>query len=145
MTAPAPASSAYELEWINGYVGVPFLENGRDRNGWDCWGLVLAVYREQLGVELPDWQWAEPFGLSSKFRAFGDAIGQVLLHGHAGELEAPEPWAIALILNGGRPHHVGVVAGGGVLHAARYGGTVFEPRARFLRTYSEATWWRWRK
>jgi len=34
-------------------VRVPFVDRGRGFRGWDCWGLVVAAYREVLGAELP--------------------------------------------------------------------------------------------
>ena len=40
--------------WTNDYVGIPFQKNGSDRNGTDCWRLIVMVYREKLGIELPD-------------------------------------------------------------------------------------------
>src|SRR4029077_7528788 len=149
MTAAADMSidNRQSRAWINDYVGVPYRHNGRDRAGWDCWGLVLAVYRDRLGLTLPDWRWSEPFDLSAKLRAFGAAFDQVEA-GAALELEAPEPFAIALVCYQGRawPHHVGVVAGAGVLHAAStYGGTLYDPLPRFLKTFSGVTWWRWRQ
>ena len=36
-------------------IGVPFLEHGRDYDGWDCWGLVVCAFRDVLGVEVPDY------------------------------------------------------------------------------------------
>lgn len=34
-------------------VGVPFREKGRDFDGWDCGGLLVACYREVRGIALP--------------------------------------------------------------------------------------------
>ena len=41
------------VDWVNTYVGVPYKSKGRCREGWDCWGLVCAIYREQFGIALP--------------------------------------------------------------------------------------------
>jgi len=41
-------------EFIDRAMDVPFLEHGRDYNGWDCWGLVVCGQRDVYGVKLPD-------------------------------------------------------------------------------------------
>lgn len=40
--------------WYNKYVGIQYRELGRDSTGVDCWGLARLVYKEEFGVELPD-------------------------------------------------------------------------------------------
>jgi len=37
------------------YVGIPWLDRGRTREGCDCWGLLRLVYTEVLGLEVPDY------------------------------------------------------------------------------------------
>ncbi len=32
---------------------VPFLEFGRDYDGWDCWGIPIVGFRDILGIDLP--------------------------------------------------------------------------------------------
>lgn len=41
--------------WSNDFVGIPYVEFGRDRAGVDCWGLAKLVYAEILGIELPSY------------------------------------------------------------------------------------------
>lgn len=39
--------------WAAPYIGLPYLDHGRDRAGCDCWGGVRLVYREVFGRDLP--------------------------------------------------------------------------------------------
>jgi probable lipoprotein NlpC len=32
---------------------VPWVDQGREWSGWDCWGLIRLAYRECFGIELP--------------------------------------------------------------------------------------------
>ena len=36
------------------YIGVPFVDGGRDLAGFDCWGAIWLAYRER-GIKLPSY------------------------------------------------------------------------------------------
>jgi probable lipoprotein NlpC len=42
------------MGWSNAYVGIPFAEHGRTREGCDCWGLVRLVYGDRA-ILLPSY------------------------------------------------------------------------------------------
>lgn len=39
--------------WAASYVGLPYRDRGRARDGLDCWGLLCLVYAERCGIVLP--------------------------------------------------------------------------------------------
>lgn len=46
--------SAVPAEYAS-FIGLPYADKGRDRDGVDCWGLVKLVYAEVAGIVLPDY------------------------------------------------------------------------------------------
>lgn len=43
------------MSWSDRFIGLPYSEFGRGRAGCDCWGLACLIYREELGLTLPDY------------------------------------------------------------------------------------------
>lgn len=43
------------MRWAERYVGLPFVDHGRDFKGVDCWGLCKLVMWEEKGIELPSY------------------------------------------------------------------------------------------
>lgn len=40
-------------DWVAPYIGIPFEDYGRTRNGADCWGLARMIWWEMCGIDLP--------------------------------------------------------------------------------------------
>lgn len=100
---------------FNQYVGLPFRDKGRDRDGLDCWGLLRLVYAEQAGVDLPSY--AEDYATAADTRALADMIAGRLLPWREVSEEAVKPLDGLLMCHGGMERHIGVVVRRGlVLH-----------------------------
>lgn len=107
------------------YVGLPWLDRGRDRNGTDCWGLLGMVYAERFGIVLPS------FRDDYQTAADSDAVAN-LIAGNLSEwteiAAGAERVGDGLLMSiAGLPRHIGVVVGKGVvLHIERGAGSLIE-------------------
>ncbi|ODN68543.1 NlpC/P60 family protein [Methylobrevis pamukkalensis] len=106
--------------WSESYIGLPFAEKGRTREGLDCWGLVRLVLAEQCGIELPGYD--ADYACVAEVREIAAALGKA---------QASADWLpvlpgservfdVALFRRGRLEGHVGVIVERGrVLHVAR--------------------------
>ena len=101
--------------WALGYLGKPWRAGCDGPEAYNCWGLVRAVYRERLGVELPAVE-VDDLSVRDCARAFGAPGARTAW---TRMLSPREPDAV-LMARARFPSHVGVwldIDGGGVLHA----------------------------
>lgn len=102
------------MHWAAKYIGKPWRPAARGPEAFDCWGLVMAVYRECLGIELPE------FNIDPRDRiAAARAIDAGPMLPIWQRLEKPEHLC-AVGMGGKILSHVGVYLsdeGGMVLHA----------------------------
>lgn len=93
------------------YVGIPYRAEGRDWAGCDCWGLCVLVFREQLGITLPNYS-----GYSDPLSA--EAAALVAQGRQAWQPVArPQPFDVVLFRVNGQPHHIGlIIREGWMLH-----------------------------
>lgn len=108
-------------EFTRKAVGVPFVEQGRDYSGWDCWGLCVRAYQDILGVTLPDFRYSD----ENKYR--------VLMQNF--EARRDDYWrdasdadmSVACIYRRGHVIHAGLRLGKKILHVEEGVETCLEP------------------
>ena len=93
--------------WFNNYIGIPFLADGNDWKGCDCWGLAVLIYKEQLNIDLPvfagmfvDGSLASLIRVTKHIRK----IKKTWL-----KVNEPAPYDIILLRTGNMIYHVGLV------------------------------------
>jgi len=114
-----------DVRVLQAMIGVPFVEKGRDRSGWDCWGCVRWGMQQGFGIEVPSY--AEDYVSSREGEEVSALIGRESL----GWLEVPlaeaQPGDVVILRMQGRPWHCGLVLEPPYfLHADRCAGTVRE-------------------
>ena len=105
-------------------IGVPFVEHGRDYEGWDCWGLCIRAYKDVLGVNLPDFSYTdtqEYRALKNSFETRADGFWQ---------RSQPGNMSVACIYRRGLVIHAGLSFGKKILHVEKGIETCLEPAGR---------------
>ena len=120
-----------DYNWLNDYIGIPYECNGRGPDAFDCYGLVLDVYKKQLGVTLPDWTVDDSLAKTA-MRIMSGAVGEEIDAGRAVKVSLPRDFDIMVLIRHQMAHHVGICVAGGVLHTKKGGaGVLFEPLTNF--------------
>lgn len=95
------------MPWTDDFTGIPFLINGRTRAGVDCYGLIVLVYRERLGIELPGFTDVacddSPASLRRVARAYAERRETWQ------RIEEPRPLDVILLRTGKFIWHAGLV------------------------------------
>jgi len=101
------------MSWSNRFLGIPFADLGRTREGADCWGLACVIYREELGITLPDYLGAGSADEAGEVAALvAGATASPLWLPVSGPALA---FDIAVFRRGHLSRHVGVVVTHGVM------------------------------
>lgn len=99
---------------IAAFVGLPFADHGRSRDGADCWGGVRMVLAEMRGIVLPDY--GAGYAGTGDFEGIGVAIREGLARDFR-RVDRPQPFDLVIFALARKPWHVGlIVAPGRFLH-----------------------------
>lgn len=116
-------------QFVERAIGVPFLDHGRNWDGWDCWGLVRTYYDEVLKINLPshDAGYVTAGDNAQDREVIQDMIDSAR---PMWKPSSPEAGDVLLMRISGRPVHVGVIVDSGrFLHTEKRIGTVIERMA----------------
>ena len=117
-------------DWVNDYIGLPYVLNGRERRGLDCWGLISLVWREKRGIQIPDFQAPHDADLMEVMQAVADNMPEAIRQARAVAVEAPVDWDFVVCYRHKLACHVGLYIGGGILHThPTTSGSVWEPES----------------
>lgn len=120
---------------MNNFIGLPWAPNGRGPDSFDCWGLVMAVFQEVRGIELPDWQ-IDPYTYTGAMKTLNEAVSKTIVDHNAYFVSAPRDFDIAVLVRKKTCFHVGVWYGGGIMHIRGKGSTsTWEKPDTFARCY----------
>lgn len=112
---------------LTSLIGLPWVAGARGPEAYDCWGLFLAVQRDHFSRDLPEIP-VDALDLRAVLNAFsGHPERQRWL-----SVSKPEEGDAVLMRQSRYPVHIGVwlnIDGGGVLHAVRHAGVVFQTLA----------------
>lgn len=126
---------------VNDYIGLPYQEGARGPEAFDCYGIVAAVFAER-NIILPDFYQDGP-GAMLAARAIDASVKGEVLGGRAEQIVEPEEYAIAVVRGFSKAHHVGVVINGGVLHASRGLGSIWQSMSSFIRLHGSVEFYKW--
>lgn len=103
-------------EWAARYVGIPWLDGGRDAAGCDCWGLMRLVYRDVFAIDLPSHR--EGYESAADAREVAALLAAKMLPSEWRPVKGSKMPGDGLLFRLlGEPCHVGVyVADGRFLH-----------------------------
>lgn len=98
------------MAWTDDYIDLPYQVDGRSRGGVDCWGLVHLIYRERLGIVLPD-----KAGIHTAHEKDLAAIAQAMDEEASlwKKVEKPDVYDVVLMRRGILACHVGICVGEG--------------------------------
>ncbi len=117
--------------WTDNYIGIPFMRDGRTRNGLDCWGLTCLVYKEQYGIALPTFSGVYTSGDKAKLCEIAEMMERESEKWT--KVSIPQTFdVVRLRISGPLAFHVGLVAGRDFLHIMDGIQSIVEPLKSLL-------------
>lgn len=92
------------MSWSDNYIGLPWREHGRSREGVDCYGLLRLIYEEQLSIRLPAYTMYQSVECRREIALLIEGLSTNWY-----QVDQPKPFDAVLFRIGLYPSHLGVV------------------------------------
>ena len=100
--------------WCADYIGLPYDNRGRVREGVDCWGLVIMVLHDQFDIDVPNYD--EFYSNRGDAERIGARVTSELEDGWIAVTPGSEAAGDCVLLRSmGHPIHIGVVVVPGLM------------------------------
>ncbi len=109
--------------WSTELLGLPWIPAGRGKGGYDCLGLVIKIYKDQLGIEIDERKHISPEDVIEYSKEI-DASVKLW-----NKLDRPEDYCVVAMSRSKVLHHVGIYLkadGGLVLHCHESSGVIIQ-------------------
>lgn len=93
---------------VSKYITIPYKEHGRDFSGCDCYGLAMLFYKEEFGIDLPDFTEYSP-----SFEDYNKEIVRAKPLVGVVKVDVPVEGDLGLLNYLGMPTHVVIYVGNG--------------------------------
>lgn len=119
--------------WVLKYMNIPFKEKGRDFDGCDCWGLIRLIYKNELGIELPNY--LECYNTTNDREQLSKVISEESnIHWIHPAFGYEKEFDVVILNMRGVPMHIGIVTKSGfMLHCAKGINTAHEKYKNTIR------------
>lgn len=123
-------------------MSIPFVEKGRDETGCDCWGLVRLIYKNELGIDLPDYldvyeDTNDKAAIMGTIETEGDSLWE--------HPDTPNMYDVVLVHMRGVPMHMGIITKPNhMIHCAKGVNTVHEHLGTVKWKYKIVGYGRWK-
>ena len=105
------------MDWWNSYIGIPFVNKGRERDGLDCWGLFKIVYEDRLSIFLPSY--ITDYTEAGINESVNSTFTEGLKKGWS-RADIVREYDLVILTLAGKPFHCGIVTKPGfMLHVMR--------------------------
>lgn len=109
------------MSWSAQYVGLSYVDQGRDFSGVDCWGLARLIYRAELGIKLASYTGL--YASAEEIHEVNAALGTPSARGCWLPVDVAQPFDLYELRMGPHLAHVGIAVCPGMMLHVHAGGS----------------------